>query len=313
MLKLPCDTRHATRDPRPATRDTRHGDTRRVDARLPAPGDQGIDPGWAALPQILSGMVVDGFLRIVVSQRRAQAFNTRSIVTGLFVLGAGIVILATLTLRGTTDLLPPTPKPTHAPASSAAPKVVRLTPSVSAAQFVAAVQDNTTDVIELAGGTYRPGVIRLNVDRTRPVIIRPAARATAVFSGVGSQSAFWLGFGGVAGEITFDGLVFDGFTIGTTGLFDLGHAHDITMNNIVVRNVTGPVAYSQQRGRQQLDRGRQFPHSRRPYDRAPPGSPGRDRDRLACHEHKLRDLRRRLGQPGQLSRHQRLDDRLVRA
>jgi len=38
--------------------------------------------------------------------------------------------------------------------------------------------------------------------------------------------------------------VFDGFTIGRTGLFDLGNAHDITMNNIVVRNVTGPVAYS---------------------------------------------------------------------
>jgi len=149
-------------------------------------------------------------------------------------------------VRGTTldSNEAPTPKPTPTPAPSAGPKVVRLTARVTAAQFVSAVRDNTTDIIELAGGTYRPGLIRLNVDRTRPVIIRPAAGATVVFSGTGSQSAFWLGFGGVAGGITIEGLVFDGFTIGTTGLFDLGNAHDITINNITVRNVTGPVAYS---------------------------------------------------------------------
>jgi len=219
-------------------------DARRVEVCLPARGDEGLDPEGAALPQVPRGTVVDGFLGVVVSLRRARAFVTRPIVSWLLIVGAGIVISVTLTLQGTFNVPPPTPKPTPTPAPSAGPKVVRLTARVTAAQFVSAVRDNTTDIIELAGGTYRPGLIRLNVDRTRPVIIRPAAGATVVFSGTGSQSAFWLGFGGVAGGITIEGLVFDGFTIGTTGLFDLGNAHDITINNITVRNVTGPVAYS---------------------------------------------------------------------
>ena len=121
--------------------------------------------------------------------------------------------------------------------------MVELTSSVTAAQFVSAVQDNTTDVIELAGGIYRPGVIRLNVDRTRPLIIRPTAGASVVFAG-GSRPAFYIGLGGVAGRITIQGLVFDGFAMGSDGIIWLGNCHDITVNNMVVRNSTGQPGYS---------------------------------------------------------------------
>jgi hypothetical protein len=135
----------------------------------------------------------------------------------------------------------PTPAPTPVPSPSL--KVVGLTPTVTATQFVAAVRDNTTDVIELAGGIYHPGLITLNVDRTRPLIIRPKAGASAVFAG-GSGSAFHIGSGGVAGGITLEGLVFDGYSIGDTGIVWLGNCHDITVNDMVVRNSTGPAGYS---------------------------------------------------------------------
>ena len=141
----------------------------------------------------------------------------------------------------------PTPYPTSMPVPtvgpSAGPKVVELTSSVTAAQFVSAVQDNTTDVIELAGGIYRPGIIRLNVDRTRPLLIRPTPGATVVFAG-GSRPAFYIGLGGVAGRITIEGLVFDGFSMGPDGIIWLGNCHDITVNNMVVRNSTGQPGYS---------------------------------------------------------------------
>jgi hypothetical protein len=143
-------------------------------------------------------------------------------------------------------LMKPTPAPTPTPASTPTPvaKVVGLTSSVTAAQFASAAQDNTTDVIELAGGIYHTGVITLNVDRTRPLIIRPAAGATVVFAGVGSQSAFWIGSGGVAGNITIEGLVFDGYSLSTNGIVWLGNCHDITLNDITVRNSTGQTGYS---------------------------------------------------------------------
>ena len=166
--------------------------------------------------------------------------------------GANIVSAPTPTPKVAptpTPKVAPTPTPKVAPtptpkvAQTQGLKVVGLTPTVTATQFVAAVRDNTTDVIELAGGTYRLGVITLNVDRTRPLVIRPAAGATVVFAG-GSQSAFWIGAGGVAGRITIEGLVFDGFTLSTNGIIWLGNCHDITINNIVVRNSTGQAGYS---------------------------------------------------------------------
>jgi hypothetical protein len=114
---------------------------------------------------------------------------------------------------------------------------------VTAAQFVAAAQDNSTDVLELAGGVYRPGIIRLNVDRTRPLLIRPKAGASVVFAG-GNRPAFYIGLGGVAGNITITGLVFDGFRMGPDGIVWLGNCHNITVSNMVVRNSSGQAGYS---------------------------------------------------------------------
>lgn len=134
-----------------------------------------------------------------------------------------------------------TPVPTVGPITG--PKVVEIESSVTAAEFVSAAQDNTTDIIELAGGTYRPGIIRLNVDRTRPLLIRPASGATVVFAG-GSRPAFYIGLGGAAGRITIEGLIFDGFNMGPDGIIWLGDCHDITVNNMVVRHSTGEAGYS---------------------------------------------------------------------
>jgi len=121
--------------------------------------------------------------------------------------------------------------------------VVRLAPNVTASEFVSIAEDNTIDVIELESGTYRPGIIRLNVDRTRPLVIHPVSGATVVFAG-GSRPAFYIGLGGVAGGITIQGLVFDGFSMGPDGIVWLGNCHDITVSGMTVRNSTGQAGFS---------------------------------------------------------------------
>jgi hypothetical protein len=135
----------------------------------------------------------------------------------------------------------PTPLPTPVPTPSL--RVVQVTSNVTASEIVSLAQDNTVDVIELEGGIYRPGIIRLNVDRTRPLLVRPAYGATVVFAG-GSRPAFYIGLGGVAGGITIQGLVFDGFTMGPDGIIWLGNCHNVTVNNMIVRNSTGQAGFS---------------------------------------------------------------------
>jgi hypothetical protein len=106
---------------------------------------------------------------------------------------------------------------------------------MTASQFVAAINDSSVDVIELAAGTYSPGGIKVNANRTRPVLVRPAAGATVVFAN-GTDAAFTFGYGGVAANIALDGLIFDGYRIGSIGIIWLGNAHDIRLTNITVRN-----------------------------------------------------------------------------
>ncbi len=120
---------------------------------------------------------------------------------------------------------------------------MRLSPTATAAQFLAAIAEPSTDVLELAAGTYRPGIIYLNVDRSRPLTIRPAAGATVVFAG-GTRPAFYMGLGGVAGRITLSNIVFDGFAMGPDGIVWLGNCHDITLTGITVRNSVGTAGFS---------------------------------------------------------------------
>jgi hypothetical protein len=118
-------------------------------------------------------------------------------------------------------------------------KIVSFGPTVTASRLLASIADNTIDVIELAGGMYTPGPVTINVARTRPLLIRPAKGATVVFA-KGSTTAFAFGFaGGVAGNITMQGFIFDDYHIGATGIIWIGNAHDITLNSMTVRNSTG--------------------------------------------------------------------------
>lgn len=116
-------------------------------------------------------------------------------------------------------------------------RVVPFTPSMSAAQLYALLADNTVDVIEV-DGFYSPPQLIINVDRTRPVTVRPAAGRSAIFHATNCPSGnqFAFGAGGVAGLITLDDLILDGYRVNDTGLIGVGNAHDITLTRITVRN-----------------------------------------------------------------------------
>ena len=138
----------------------------------------------------------------------------------------------------------PAPEPTPVPAPAPAPapalpteRIAAFTPSQTSAALLALLRDETIDAIEL-NGTYRLPYTIINIDRTRPVVIRPAAGAVVVMSGasVGSDPQFWLGLNGTAGNITMQGLIFDGFILGQQGIIQACDVHNITLNDMVVRN-----------------------------------------------------------------------------
>ena len=117
---------------------------------------------------------------------------------------------------------------------------VTFGPSVTASQLNSAIADNNNDVIELTAGTYCPGSMTITANRTRPVIIRPAAGATVIWGG-GTSSAFE--FKGGASYITLEGIIFDGYKIGDTGIIWAGNAHDLTFNKLTWRNSSGATPY----------------------------------------------------------------------
>jgi hypothetical protein len=142
------------------------------------------------------------------------------------------------------------PLPVAPPATSPATPaqhVVSFTPSQTAGDFLTLLGDESIDVIEMAGGTYRLSCIIINIDRTRPVVVRPVAGAVVVMSGtrVGTDPQFWLGLNGTAGNITMQGLIFDGFILGQQGIVQACDAHDITLNDMVVRNSRANPKYAE--------------------------------------------------------------------
>jgi len=104
--------------------------------------------------------------------------------------------------------------------------------------FLTLLADESVDVIEMATGTYHLPYMVINIDRTRPVMVRPAANATVVLSGAGNgfDPEFGFGFGGTAGNITMQDLIFDGFMLGQQGIIQAFNCHDISLNDMVVRN-----------------------------------------------------------------------------
>jgi hypothetical protein len=133
------------------------------------------------------------------------------------------------------------PTPTAVPTPTAPPpstgKVVSFGTSGSGSQFLALLRDETVDAIELAG-TYRLPYMVVNVNRTRPIEVRPAAGATVVFSGanVGPDPQFSFGFGGRTSNMTFTGITFDGFVLGQQGVIQTLDVRSMTFRNITVRN-----------------------------------------------------------------------------
>ena len=133
----------------------------------------------------------------------------------------------TLALKVTSPPLPPLTQ-----------RVVSFTPSQTSSAFLTLLADESVDVIEMATGTYHLPYMVINIDRTRPVMVRPAADATVVLSGAGNgfDPEFGFGFGGTAGNITMQDLIFDGFILGQQGIIQAFNCHDISLNDMVVRN-----------------------------------------------------------------------------
>ena len=145
-----------------------------------------------------------------------------------------------VTLIRTTSLSSHTTTFTIEQASIAAPasqRVVSFSPSQTAATFLALLGDESNDVIELSGTYHLPYTV-INIDRKRPVVVRPAAGATVIFSGanIGSDPQFQFGDGGMAGNITMQGFTFDGYLLGQQGIVQARQVHDITLNDMVIRN-----------------------------------------------------------------------------
>jgi hypothetical protein len=129
----------------------------------------------------------------------------------------------------------PTPTPTPSPTPTPVPtgKTVTYSPGMTSSQLLSTLQDNTVDTVILQGGTYRPGSMRVNINRTRPIVVRPADGAQVTWTG---NSTIQFGLGGSASNIELDGLIFDGYSLGDTGIVWVGNAHDITLNDMTVRN-----------------------------------------------------------------------------
>jgi len=133
----------------------------------------------------------------------------------------------TLALKVTSPPLPPLTQ-----------RVVSFTPSQTSSAFLTLLADESVDVIEMAAGTYHLYTIQIDIDRTRCVVVRPAAGATVIFSGdvTGPGAQFWFGLNSRAGNITMQGLIFDGYILGQQGIVHTGNCHDITLNDMIVRN-----------------------------------------------------------------------------
>jgi len=145
---------------------------------------------------------------------------------------------AVVTWNSTLQRVTLTLKVTSPPLPLVIKGVASFTTRDTKSTFLTLLANESVDVIEMAGGTYHLRYMIINIDRTRPVVVRPAAGATVVLSGAGNgfNPEFGFGFGGTAGNITMQGLTFDGFILGQQGIIQALDCHDITLNDMVVRN-----------------------------------------------------------------------------
>jgi hypothetical protein len=172
--------------------------------------------------------------------------STAIVMTQLLQKTDGSDVLAVIALIKTASLGSHTSAFTAEQPSTSAPtppptiptqRIVSFTSSQTAATLLALLRDETIDVIELSG-TYRLPYTIVDIDRTRPVVVRPVAGATVVMSGANSrrEPQFYFGRESKAGNITMQGLIFDDFVLGQVGIIHVSNAHDITLNDMIVRN-----------------------------------------------------------------------------
>jgi hypothetical protein len=138
-----------------------------------------------------------------------------------------------------SSIFPPAP-------TTSGERVVSFTPSQTAAMLLAFLRDESVDVIEL-NGTYQLPYMVINIDRKRPVVVRPAAGAAVVLLGTKTwgSSQFEFGDGGTAGNITMQGFIFDGHILKQQGIIQATNCHDIAVNDMVVRNCRADGTYAQ--------------------------------------------------------------------
>lgn len=127
-------------------------------------------------------------------------------------------------------------------------------PNTSAA-FLALMANMNIDTIEMAAGSYTGWHLYVRLSRAaRPLLIRPAAGAAVTFAGDGTGAGLlYLGTNvGAPGYPSFatDYITMDaagtggsftatGYTLGGTGLVMTGWVNHVTVNGLIVRNITG--------------------------------------------------------------------------
>jgi hypothetical protein len=145
---------------------------------------------------------------------------------------------AVVTWNSTLQQVTLTLNAANPPLSLVTQGVAQFRMSDTRSTFLTLLANESVDVIEMASGTYHLRYMVININRTRPIVIRPAAGATVILSGAGNghDPQFGFGFGGTAGNITMEGLIFDGYILGQQGIIQVLDCHDIILNDMVVRN-----------------------------------------------------------------------------
>jgi hypothetical protein len=142
----------------------------------------------------------------------------------------------------------PTPPPTPPPPTGTVVQFPGTGPATPAALGVL-MADLTTDIIEIAAGTYARWAMFLDVARpsTHPLLVRPASGAAVIWDGTGTDNTppFRIGWDSLASYITFDpagtggSFKIQNYRIGAAGLVMGRYTDHITFNGVIVRGCYG--------------------------------------------------------------------------
>ena len=117
-------------------------------------------------------------------------------------------------------------------------KTVYFSSTDTASKFLSYLSDESISIIELTAGTYYLPYMVIDIDRANPVVVKPVNGAKVVFSGskIGGDPQFMFGEYKACGNIKMQGFIFDGYILAQQGIIQANNCHNITLNNMVVRN-----------------------------------------------------------------------------